>query len=155
MVNDMGKLIKIDGACKDYLFEEANQDLQCNHCPFNAMDNHAGCCMNFPERLFTLIPEYSTKDPRVMKEDEIVQELWSNADHGLELLKIVPRMNAVMLNCEQTKAVFCFLSTWTPEQDDAFLRWYRSIDEYDGDLRVLQMIMRRAVLLGKGIVVDW
>jgi len=150
---EMGKTIHVEGACSNILLNEENKDLQCNNCPFNALDQHLGCFMNFPSNMFAIIPNYSNKVAGI--ENVYIQELWSQADYPMQVLKGTEHFDCVVLNKEQTFQVFNFLTEWRQRETKEFYKRFDSMKKYENYLRIMQMLMRRAILLEKGIIIRW
>lgn len=140
----MGKTINIEGSCSDEMFEEVDDDV-CQTCPFNAMNGEAGCYFNYPDLIVDVLPG-SVDD--LGSDDQYVREAYGKASYAIDRLMKVGHHDSLVFTRDETLAMFAFFWNWEPPNEAKAEKYRKYLDH-------IMRIMRRAVLLGKGIVIGW
>jgi len=139
----MGKTINIEGACNDEMIEDVDEYI-CQTCPFNARNEDSGCFMGFPDLIVDVLPR--TKEE--IGDDSTILYYYGIAGYAIERLAKIGSHASISFTSEETRAMFMFFSRWKPSDKER-------ADRYHDYWLQISDIMRRAMLLGKGIVIGW
>ena len=160
----MGDTLKIEGSCDmDMMYDHYIDGFTCNTCPFNAGNEDSGCSISYDARLVRTLPSPSTikqtesdfkhldtgyaKNVKgyLGESYDIVTELIEYGKKGLTRTRVV-------LTFDDAKKFMNLFMLWNPSDDKLEeLKWNEK--DYNASCLTMITILRRAVLLEKGVII--
>ena len=160
----MGDTFKIEGSCDmNMMYDHFMDEFTCKTCPFNAMNDDGGCSIKYDSRVVKTLPNpYPTKqvedDFKHLDEDyanmvkrylgesnDIVNELLEYGKKGLSRTRAV-------FTLDDARKLLNLLIFWNPS-DEQLEKVGMIGESYRASVLVMVTILRRAVLLEKGIII--